>query len=152
MKSKTDVSGSVNMTEFGSDLRQPSFLLDASFSSGLSVDSKMSISVDDDGFLPWRRDATLLLLLTSGPNPHSCCGLNYVRALRMSTLSSNCNNPRKKNPQSTSHCSIKDSHQKKPSKNIQGLVLIKSRDSFTQIVQTSPSPPAPNISNNPNRL
>jgi hypothetical protein len=152
MKSMSDVSGSINMTEFGFDLRRPSFLLDTSFSSGLSVDSKTSMSVDDDRFLPSRRDASSLLLLTSGPNPHSCCGSNYVRALKMSTLSSNRSDPRKKNPRSTSHCSINDSHQKKPSKNSQGLVLIESRDSFTQIVQTSPPPPAPNISNNPDRL
>jgi hypothetical protein len=43
---------------------------------------------------------------------------------------------------------IRRNHQK----NSQGLVLIESRDSFTQIVQTSPPPPAPNISNNPDRL
>ncbi len=152
MKSMSDGGSSVNMTEFGFDLRRPSFLLDTSFSSGSSVDSKTIMSVDDDGFLPWRRDASPLSLLTSGPNPHSCCGSNYIRALKMSTLSSNRSDPMKKNPQSTSHCSINDSHQKKPSKNSQGLVLIESRDSFTHIVQTSPPPPAPNISNNPNRL
>jgi hypothetical protein len=56
MKSMTDVSGSINMTEFGFDLRRPSFLLDTSFSSGSSVDSKTSMSIDDDGFLPCRRD------------------------------------------------------------------------------------------------
>jgi hypothetical protein len=145
MKSMLDVSGSVNMTEFGFDLRQPSFLLDTSFLSGSSVDSKTSMSIDDDGFLPWRRDVSPSLLLTSGPNPHSRCRLNYVRALKMSTLSSNRSDPRKKNPQSTSIYSINDSHQKKPSKNSQGLVLIESRDSFTQIIQTSPPPPAPNI-------
>ncbi len=52
MKSMSDVSGSVNMTEFRFDLRQPSFLLDTSFSSRLSVDSKTSMSVDEGGFLP----------------------------------------------------------------------------------------------------
>jgi hypothetical protein len=70
MKSMSDVSGSVNMTEFGFDLRQPSFLLDTSFSSGSSVDGKTSMSIDDDRFLPWRRDASPSSLLTSGPSPH----------------------------------------------------------------------------------
>ena len=73
MKSMSDVSGSVNMTEFGLDLRQPSFLLDTSFSSGLIVDSKTSMSIDNGGFLAWRRDASPSSLLTSGPNPHSRC-------------------------------------------------------------------------------
>jgi hypothetical protein len=116
MKSMSDVSGSVNMTEFGFDLRLPSFLLDTSFSSGSSVDSKTSMSVDDDRLLPWRKDASPSLLLTSGPNPHSRCGSNYIGALKMSTLSSNRSEPSKKNPQSTSHCSINNYHQKKPSK------------------------------------
>ncbi len=98
MKSMSDVSGSFNMTEFGFDLRRPSFLLDTSFSSGSSVDSKTSMSVDDDRFLPLRRDASPSLLLTSGPNPQSRCRSNYVRALKMSTLSSNRSDPKKKNP------------------------------------------------------
>jgi hypothetical protein len=110
------------------------------------------MSVDDDGFLPQRRDVSPLSLLTSGPNPHSRRGLNYVGALEMSTLSSNHSNPRKKNPRYTSHCSINDSHLKKPSKKSQGMVLIESKDTFTQIVQTPPPPPAPNIPKNPNRL
>ncbi len=98
MKSRLDVSSSVNMLDLGFDLRQPSFLLDSSLPSQLSVDSMTSMSVDDDGFLPRRRDASPLLLLTLGPNPHSCCGMNYVGALEMSTLFSNCSNSRKKNP------------------------------------------------------
>ncbi len=152
MKSRSDVSGSINMMDFRFDQRRPSFLLDSSFSSQLSVDSTSSMSVDNDGFLPWRRDVNPSLLLTSGPNPHSCRGLNYVRALETSTLSSNRSNPRKKNPWSISHCSINDSHLKKPSNNSHGMVLIESKDTFTQIVETSPPPPAPNIPKNPNRL
>jgi hypothetical protein len=52
----------------------------------------------------------------------------------------------------TSHSSINDSHLKKPSKNSQGMVLIESKDNFTQIVQTPPPPLAPNIPKKPNRL
>jgi hypothetical protein len=70
MKSRLDVSGSVNMMDFRFDLMRPSFLPDSSFSSRLSVDSTSSMNVDDEGFLPWRRDVSPLLLLTSGPNPH----------------------------------------------------------------------------------
>jgi hypothetical protein len=43
-------------------------------------------------------------------------------------------------------------HLKKPSKNSQGMVLIESKDTFTQIVQTPPPPPAPNIQKKTNRL
>ncbi len=73
--------------------------------------------------------------------------------LKTSTLSSNCTDPRKKRSQSNSqHCSIDDSHQKKPSKNTQRLVQIESRDTPTQIVHSTPPPPAPNTPKNPNRL
>ncbi len=34
----------------------------------------------------------------------------------------------------------------------QAQVLLESKDTFTQIVQTSPPPPAPNIPKNPDRL
>jgi hypothetical protein len=128
-------------------------ILDLNFSSQSCVDSTMSMSIDDDEFPPWRRDASPLLLLTSEPNPHSCSGLNYVGALKTSTLSSNRSDPRKKSPQSNSqHCSINNSHQKKPSKNTQRLVQIQSRDTSTQIVQSTPPPPAPKTPKNPNRL
>jgi hypothetical protein len=133
--------------DFVFDLRRTSFVLNSSFSSRSSVDSTSSMSVDDDGFLPWKRSPSSLL--TSGSNPHSRCGSNYVGALKTSTSPSNRSNPRKKNPQSTSHCSINDSHLKKPSKNSQGMVRIESRDTFTQIIQTPPPPPAPNIPRNP---
>jgi hypothetical protein len=39
-------------------------ILDSSFSSQSNVDSMMSMSVDDDKFPPWRRDASPSLLLT----------------------------------------------------------------------------------------
>jgi hypothetical protein len=62
-------------------------ILDSSFSSQLSVDSTMSMSVDDDKFPPWKRDASPLLLLTLELNPHPHSGSNYVRALKTRTLS-----------------------------------------------------------------
>jgi hypothetical protein len=62
-------------------------ILDSSFTSQSSVDSMMSMSIDDAKFPPWRRDASPLLLLTLGPNPHSRSRLNYVGALKTSTLS-----------------------------------------------------------------
>jgi hypothetical protein len=62
-------------------------ILDSSFSSQSSVDSMMSMSVDDDEFPPRRKDASPLLLLTSEPNPHSRSRSNYVGALKTSTLS-----------------------------------------------------------------
>jgi hypothetical protein len=40
----------------------------------------------------------------------------------------------------------------KPAHRRQAPVLLESRDTFTQIVQTSPPPPAPNIPKNLNRL
>jgi hypothetical protein len=89
-------------------------ILDLSFSSQSCVDNTMSMSVDDGKFPPWRRDVSPLLLLTSEPNPHFHSGLNYVGALKTSTLSSNRSDLRKKSPRSNSqHCSINNSHQKK---------------------------------------
>jgi hypothetical protein len=113
----------------------------------------MSMSIDDDKFPPWRRDVSPSLLLTSEPNPHSCSGSNYAGALKMRSLSSNRSDLRKKSPQSNSqHCSINNFHKKKPSKNTQRLVQIESRDTSSQIVHSTPPPPAPNIPKNPNRL
>jgi hypothetical protein len=40
----------------------------------------------------------------------------------------------------------------KPAHRRQAPVLLESRDTFTQIVQTSPPPPAPNIPKNPDKL
>ncbi len=117
------------------------------------MDSTKSISVDDNKFPPWRRDASPSLLLTLEPNPHSCSRLNYNGVLKMGTLSSTRSDPRKTSPQSNSqHCSINGSHQKKSSKNTQRLVPIGSRDTCTQIIQFTPLPPAPNIPQNSNRL
>ena len=71
-------------------------ILDSIFSSQLSADSTMSMSIDHYKFFSWRRDASPLMLLTSEPNPHFHSRSNYIGALKTSISSSNFNDPRKK--------------------------------------------------------
>ncbi|KAL3773511.1 hypothetical protein ACHAW5_007442 [Stephanodiscus triporus] len=54
----------------------------------------------------------------------------------------------KHSPRFTRRCSINNCHQTKPSKTSLELAPMESKDIFTQIIQSPPPPPAPNIPKN----
>ena len=140
IKSMSEISGSINMSDVGFDLKRPSFLLNLSFFNRSRVDRTTSMCVVDDGYLQWGESPSSLL--TSGSNPHSCQGSKNVGVVKTSSLLS------KHSPRFTRRCSINNCHQTKPSKTSLELAPMESKDIFTQIIQSPPPPPAPIILKN----